>query len=137
LKKVKNLWSIRLRRDKCWKRKSIGTLAFKIQKNTKRDRQWAQCNVETVERYHQFKAYAAATARNEDENRQIHKLRRKSVLFDMFQIVVDENMGIIKGLQMGKAHETPIDWEEVNTAWGIVVLLVETICKAQQYRSSQ
>jgi hypothetical protein len=55
----------------------------------------------------------------------------------MFQIVVDENMGIINGLQMGKAHGTPIDWEEVNIAWGIVVLLVETICKAQQYRSSQ
>lgn len=100
-------------------------------------RQWAQYNVATTERYYRYKAYAAATARATEQERQIYKFKTRSIYLDMFQIVVDENVGIINGLQMGKGNGSAIDWQEVNTAWGIVVLLVQTICKARQYTSTQ
>jgi beclin len=70
------------------------------------------------------------------------KLEKTNVYADAFCIGVDGPFGTINGLRFGRSGAVgsasgmpatvtagPVDWSEVNAAWGLVVLCLKTIAR--------
>ncbi|POS85382.1 hypothetical protein EPUL_002810 [Erysiphe pulchra] len=57
----------------------------------------------------------------------LDKLQRTNVYNDVFCISHDGNFGTINGLRLGRLSSIPVDWPEINAAWGHAVLLLQTV----------
>lgn len=57
----------------------------------------------------------------------LDKLQRTNVYNDVFCISHDGNFGTINGLRLGRLSNIPVDWPEINAAWGHAVLLLQTV----------
>lgn len=58
---------------------------------------------------------------------QLDKLKRKSVLNTAFYISHNGHFATINGLRFGKLPSVPVEWSEINTAWGQTALLLNTL----------
>lgn len=67
-------------------------------------------------------AYAADYATYE-------KLERTNVYNDAFCIGHDGVFGTINGLRLGRVPGVPVEWSEINAAWGQTLLLLYTIAR--------
>ncbi|KAF7321268.1 Glutamate-cysteine ligase catalytic subunit [Mycena kentingensis (nom. inval.)] len=77
-------------------------------------------------------AYAADSAT-------LEKLERTNVYNDAFCIGHDGVFGTINGLRLGRVPGVPVEWAEINAAWGQSLLLLYTIarkldCTFEHYR---
>lgn len=70
-------------------------------------------------------------------SQELSRLRRSNVLNEMFQIAQDGPFGTINGFRMGRLHEQPVPWEEVNAAWGQACLLLDALVKKLRFPTSQ
>lgn len=52
-----------------------------------------------------------------------------NVLNDTFRIWHDGPFGTISGFRLGRTPEHPVDWNEINAAWGQAVLLLHTMAQ--------
>ncbi|KAL5876798.1 Vacuolar protein sorting-associated protein atg6 [Pyricularia oryzae] len=66
--------------------------------------------------------------------RLLQSLQRTNVYNDTFLISHDGTFATINGLRLGRLHNTPVDWPEINAAWGHALLLVATVADKLQYR---
>ncbi|KAH8592082.1 autophagy protein Apg6-domain-containing protein [Bisporella sp. PMI_857] len=57
----------------------------------------------------------------------LEKLHRTNVYNDAFCISHDGTFATINGLRLGRLSNVPVDWPEINAAWGHTVLLLATI----------
>ncbi|KAI6251443.1 Vacuolar protein sorting-associated protein 30 [Erysiphe necator] len=57
----------------------------------------------------------------------LDKLQRTNLYNDVFCISHDGNFGTINGLRLGRLSSIPVDWPEINAAWGHAVLLLQTV----------
>lgn len=57
-------------------------------------------------------------------------LRQTNVLVDLFKISTDGAFGTISGLRLGSIPEFPVQWWEINAAWGQSVMLLDIIAKS-------
>ncbi|RKF61803.1 Vacuolar protein sorting-associated protein atg6 [Erysiphe neolycopersici] len=57
----------------------------------------------------------------------LDKLQRTNVYNDVFCISHDGNFGTINGLRLGRLSSIPVDWPEINAAWGHAVHLLQTV----------
>ena len=57
------------------------------------------------------------------------RLRRTNVLNEVFNINCDGTFGTISGFRMGRTSTHPVDWDELNAAWGQAVLLLHTLAQ--------
>ncbi len=69
----------------------------------------------------------------------LEALQRTNVYNDTFVIGHDGLFGTINGLRLGKLPDHPVEWAEINAAWGQVVLLLSVIaeklgCKFKDYK---
>jgi len=48
---------------------------------------------------------------------------------DAFCIGQEDGFGTINGLRLGRLPNTPVDWPEINAAWGHTLLLLHTIAR--------
>jgi len=71
-------------------------------------------------------AYAADVAT-------LEKLERTNVYNDAFCIGHDGVFGTINGLRLGRVPGVPVDWAEINAAWGQTLLLLYTIARKLDY----
>ncbi|KAI0178875.1 APG6-domain-containing protein [Hypoxylon sp. FL1284] len=62
------------------------------------------------------------------------KLQRANVYNDTFSIHHDGHFATINGLRLGKLSAKPVDWPEINAAWGQAVLLVVTVAEKLGYK---
>ncbi|KAI0187060.1 autophagy protein Apg6 [Xylaria flabelliformis] len=62
------------------------------------------------------------------------KLQRANVYNDTFSIHHDGNFATINGLRLGKLSSKPVDWPEINAAWGQALLLVVTVADKLGYK---
>ncbi|RPB14423.1 APG6-domain-containing protein [Morchella conica CCBAS932] len=62
------------------------------------------------------------------DSRQLEKLQRTNVYNDTFCIGHDGYFGTINGLRLGRLQAQPVEWTEINAAWGQTLLLLSTIC---------
>ncbi|TFK44335.1 beclin 1 protein [Crucibulum laeve] len=71
-------------------------------------------------------AYAADSAT-------LEKLERTNVYNDAFCIGHDGVFGTINGLRLGRVPGVPVEWAEINAAWGQALLLLYTIARKLDY----
>lgn len=69
----------------------------------------------------------------------LEALQRTNVYNDTFVIGHDGLFGTINGLRLGKLPDHPVEWAEINAAWGQVVLLLSTLaeklgCRFKEYK---
>lgn len=57
----------------------------------------------------------------------LQKLQRSNVYNDTFNISHDGNFATINGLRLGRLSNKPVDWPEINAAWGHALLLLVTV----------
>ncbi|KAI1501170.1 autophagy protein Apg6-domain-containing protein [Biscogniauxia marginata] len=62
------------------------------------------------------------------------KLQRANVYNDTFSIHHDGNFATINGLRLGRLSTKPVDWPEINAAWGQALLLVVTVADKLGYK---
>lgn len=55
---------------------------------------------------------------------QLDRLKKTNVLNDAFHIWHDGHFGTINGLRLGRLPAQPVEWSEINAAWGQVALLM-------------
>ncbi|KAF5380616.1 hypothetical protein D9615_004636 [Tricholomella constricta] len=75
-------------------------------------------------------AYAADVAT-------LEKLERTNVYNDAFCIGHDGVFGTINGLRLGRVPGVPVEWAEINAAWGQTLLLLYTIARKLDFTFEQ
>jgi beclin 1 len=68
------------------------------------------------------------------DSRQLEKLQRSNVYNDTFCISHDGTFATINGLRLGRLANKPVDWPEINAAWGHALLLLVTVADKLNYR---
>jgi beclin 1 len=68
------------------------------------------------------------------DSQQLQKLQRTNVYNDTFCISHDGNFGTINGLRLGRLSSVPVDWTEINAAWGHTMLLLATVAEKLGYQ---
>lgn len=61
--------------------------------------------------------------------RQVERLQRTNVYNDAFNVGHDGLFGTINGLRLGRLQSSPVEWQEVNAAWGQTTLLLATVAE--------
>ncbi len=70
----------------------------------------------------------------EHDSQLLVKLQRANVYNDTFSIHHDGNFATINGLRLGRLSTKPVDWPEINAAWGQALLLVVTVADKLGFR---
>ncbi|KAK6332822.1 autophagy protein 6 [Orbilia brochopaga] len=65
--------------------------------------------------------------RYDHDAKQLERLHRTNVYNDTFCIGHDGFFGTINGLRLGKLPSQPVEWAEINAAWGQTLLLLHTV----------
>jgi beclin 1 len=73
-------------------------------------------------------------AKFDHDSRQLEKLQRTNVYNDTFCISHDGTFATINGLRLGRLSSKPVDWPEINAAWGHALLLLVTVAERLGYR---
>ncbi|KAI1809910.1 APG6-domain-containing protein [Poronia punctata] len=73
-------------------------------------------------------------ARFDHDSQLLTKLQRANVYNDTFSIHHDGHFATINGLRLGKLSAKPVDWPEINAAWGQALLLVVTVADKLGYK---
>ena len=67
------------------------------------------------------------------DQQQLHRLQRTNVYNDTFCIGHDGYFGTINGLRLGRLQGHPVEWSEINAAWGQTLLLLATVAERLGY----
>lgn len=70
------------------------------------------------------------------DSQQLEKLQRTNVYNDTFCISHDGRFGTINSLRLGRLSNVPVDWPEINAAWGHTLLLLATVADRLNYQFS-
>lgn len=73
-------------------------------------------------------------SRFDHDSRLLEKLQRSNVYNDTFCISHDGTFATINGLRLGRLASKPVDWPEINAAWGHALLLLVTVAEKLSYR---
>lgn len=71
--------------------------------------------------------------RFEHDARLLEKLQKTNVFNDTFCIGHDGHFGTINGLRLGRLSTIPVEWAEINAAWGLTLLLLQTMAERLKY----
>ncbi|PKS09846.1 hypothetical protein jhhlp_004469 [Lomentospora prolificans] len=66
----------------------------------------------------------------------LEKLQRSNVYNDTFCISHDGTFATINGLRLGRLSSKPVDWPEINAAWGHALLLLVTVAEKLSFKFS-
>uniref|UniRef100_A0A0D6R4K7 Beclin-1-like protein n=1 Tax=Araucaria cunninghamii TaxID=56994 RepID=A0A0D6R4K7_ARACU len=69
----------------------------------------------------------AILAKIEVTETQLEKLKETNVLNDAFHIWHDGDFGTINNFRLGRLPKIPVEWDEINAAWGQACLLLHTM----------
>ncbi|EEP76703.1 predicted protein [Uncinocarpus reesii 1704] len=69
----------------------------------------------------------ALNIKYDHDSRQLERLQRTNVYNDTFCISHDGYFGTINGLRLGRLGNPPVEWAEINAAWGQTLLLLSTV----------
>jgi len=62
-------------------------------------------------------------------NGQLEKLKRTNVFSQTFHIWNSGHFGTINGYRLGRLPSVPVEWAEINAAWGQTALLLASLAK--------
>ncbi|KAG0373908.1 autophagy protein 6 [Mortierella sp. AD032] len=88
---------------------------------------WQECNEfqQTLQTFHNERD--SVNLKYDYDSRQLEKLHKTNVYNDTFCISHDGNFATINGFRLGRLPTQPVDWAEINAAWGQTLLLLHTI----------
>ncbi|EFJ46852.1 autophagy protein, partial [Volvox carteri f. nagariensis] len=93
------------------------------------ERYWNDVNdLELLLRAH-TEERGALLAKIDRAGQRLQLLKNTSVLYDAFKIWHDGPFGTISGFRLGRTPEVPVEWDEINAAWGQAVLLLHTMAQ--------
>ncbi|KAL7748152.1 Vacuolar protein sorting-associated protein atg6 [Sorochytrium milnesiophthora] len=90
---------------------------------------WATFNSYQIDLQAFMNERDSLNARYSYAGRQLEKLKKTNVYNDAFRIWHDGHFGTINGLRLGRLSSQPVDWAEINAAWGQACLLLDTLSK--------
>ncbi|TBU61632.1 APG6-domain-containing protein [Dichomitus squalens] len=90
---------------------------------------WRQHNAHLLKAAEQASQLAALRAAYAADSAVLDKLERTNVYNDAFCIGHDGVFGTINGLRLGRVPGVPVEWAEINAAWGQTLLLLYTIAR--------
>lgn len=67
---------------------------------------------------------------------QLHKLMKTNVYNDTFHIWHDGHFGTINNFRLGRLPSQPVDWNEINAAWGQAALLLHRMAEKMDFKFS-
>jgi beclin len=73
-------------------------------------------------------------SRFDHDSKLLEKLQRSNVYNDTFTISHDGTFATINGLRLGRYANNPVDWPEINAAWGHALLLLVTVADKLNYK---
>ncbi|CAK7262638.1 Vacuolar protein sorting-associated protein atg6, partial [Sporothrix epigloea] len=73
-------------------------------------------------------------AKYDHDARLLERLQRSNVYNDTFCISHDGTFATINGLRLGRLSSRPVDWPEINAAWGHALLLLATVADKLNFR---
>lgn len=76
----------------------------------------------------------SVNAKYSNDSRLLEKLQRSNVYNDTFCISHDGSFATINGLRLGRLSNKPVDWPEINAAWGHALLLLVTVAEKLGYK---
>ncbi|KAK1559528.1 hypothetical protein Q3G72_015446 [Acer saccharum] len=71
----------------------------------------------------------AISAKIEVSQAHLELLKRTNVLNDAFPLFHDGDFGTINNFRLGRLPKIPVEWDEINAAWGQACLLLHTMCQ--------
>ncbi|KAI5890536.1 APG6-domain-containing protein [Schizophyllum commune H4-8] len=94
---------------------------------------WHMHNDRLLEADQQAEQLATLRAAYAADSATLEKLERTNVYNDAFCIGHDGAFGTINGLRLGRMPGIPVEWAEINAAWGQALLLLYTIARKLDY----
>jgi beclin 1 len=70
---------------------------------------------------------------NEFDSKQLERFKRANVYNDTFSIGHDGYFGTINRLRLGRLPDKPVEWSEINAAWGHACLLLTTVASRLKF----
>ena len=94
---------------------------------------WAERNEfkATLDAFHNERE--RVNAQFDHDVKQLEFLQRTNVYNDTFCIGHDGHFGTINGLRLGRLSSMPVDWTEINAAWGQACLLLATVAEKLEF----
>jgi beclin 1 len=113
----------------------LAALALEEQELQKEEQAfWAEHNAFTATLADlEAKKLSVETALAHDQ-KQLDLLQRTNIYNDIFSISHDGIFGTINGLRLGRMAAHPVDWPEINAAWGHTLLLLSTVARTVGFR---
>ncbi|TFK26501.1 beclin 1 protein [Coprinopsis marcescibilis] len=94
---------------------------------------WKMHNDHLLAREHQVTQLSTLRAAYAADAATLDRLERTNVYNDAFCIGHDGAFGTINGLRLGRVPSVPVEWAEINAAWGQTLLLLHTIVRKLDY----
>ncbi|KAJ8077185.1 Vacuolar protein sorting-associated protein atg6 [Marasmius tenuissimus] len=95
---------------------------------------WRSYNDNTLTTDQQVAQLASLRTAYAADSATLEKLERTNVYNDAFCIGHDGVFGTINGLRLGRVPGVPVEWAEINAAWGQTLLLLHTIARKLDYK---
>jgi beclin 1 len=102
--------------------------------SVKEDEFWAARNAHTMELAAFQDEKDRVNTQFEHDTKQLLRLQRANVYNDTFAIGHDGSFGTINGLRLGRLPDRPVEWAEINAAWGQTCLLLDTVAAKLDFR---
>ncbi|KAL2619848.1 hypothetical protein R1flu_000053 [Riccia fluitans] len=93
------------------------------------ERFWHDCNDFRLQLTAHQEERDAVLAKIEVASSQLEMLKRTNVLNDAFHIWHDGDFGTINNFRLGRLPSVPVEWDEINAAWGQACLLLYTMAQ--------
>ncbi|XWS35895.1 hypothetical protein CRYUN_Cryun20dG0036100 [Craigia yunnanensis] len=93
------------------------------------ERYWQEFNNSQFQLIAQQEERDAILAKTEVSQAHLELLKRTNVLNDAFPICHDGEFGTINNFRLRRLPKIPVEWDEINAAWGQACLLLHTMCQ--------
>ncbi|GAM19246.1 hypothetical protein SAMD00019534_024210 [Acytostelium subglobosum LB1] len=67
----------------------------------------------------------------------LRRLKETNILNDAFHLWYDGHFGTINSLRLGRLQSQPVEWNEINSAWGLSISLLDNLAKRLNYKFKQ
>ncbi|CAO3577691.1 unnamed protein product [Absidia cylindrospora] len=95
---------------------------------------WDECNSYQVQYQHFQNERDSINLKYDHDVRQLERLQKTVVYNDAFCIVQDGPFGTINGYRLGRLVSHPVEWNEINAAWGQTLLLLYTVANKLKFQ---
>lgn len=97
------------------------------------ERFWRERNAFALELSEFQAARDALNTKYDHDSKQLERLQRTNVYNDTFCIGHDGYFGTMNGLRLGRLPSQPVEWSEINAAWGQTLLLLATVAEKLRF----